>query len=442
MAKRFVPSHRERVALFRQGIVGDLLSRELARGDLEKEFKKKALVRYRAPGREKTRKYHWKTIQHWYLMAKADPVGGLLPQPRTRGAALKLDPSQREDLLTMRSEHRSAAAELILNEAERHGVIPKNEVSVSTVRRLFQQAELPRESKRVAKRSSEAKQRWSCAEPGDLWHGDVCHLIFGVKSSRRDICVHGLLDDASRYSIALEARNQERELDMLEVFGESLLKHPPPKILYLDNGACYRGEILDLLCQRLGIRLVHATPYSPEARGKMERFWRTLRQRCTDHLSGDPSLHDINQAIWAWTDAEYLRRPHAGLLGNTPRDVYMGRLPKERRPLKPLELAKALEFEQTRRVKNDATFSVDGHLYEVEGRHIAGKQIQIVVNGLTGELLRASWQDRPLRFGQCNPIANSHRPKRDSEETQPTTSSVPFNPISALLDKAREDNDE
>ena len=43
--------------------------------------------------------------------------------------------------------------------------------------------------------------------------------------------------------------------------------------------APYRGEVLITVCHRLGIVLLHAKPYDPQARGKMERFWRTLREQ-------------------------------------------------------------------------------------------------------------------------------------------------------------------
>jgi putative transposase len=439
--KHLRPSHREAVALFRHGVIGDLLARELARGDLEKELRRRAKQRYRPPGFERTRTYHWKTLQRWYYAAKDDPTGGLLPKSRARGRALELDSEQRSLLLDMRMEHPSAAAELILSEAVRNGVVEQGQVSLSTLRRLFEEAGLRRVSVNRLVRADIQRRRWQAASPGSLWHGDVCHLLLVDGTGRQvRVMVHGFLDDASRYVPALVARAQEREVDMLEVLCGALLRHPAPKTLYLDNGACYRGEVLALVCQRLGIRLVHATPYSPEARGAQERFWRTMRQRCTDHYSGTPTLHEVNQALWAWVDVDYHRRPHAGLLGETPRGCYFDALKKHRAPFKPLELARALEVEKTRRVRKDATFSLDGGLYEVSGRHLGGKTITLVVDGLTGRLLRASWRGRPVSVGPCDPVANRSRKRPSVTEAEtPPANSVPFDPIANLLQKAREE---
>ncbi len=314
------PTHAEQVALFRHSVVGDLLARDLARGELQAELKERARQRYRPPGSSRTRRYSWKTLQRWYHQARRGPMA-LMPASRARGYALSLSEEQREMLLAMRQAHPSAPVDLILSEAVRNGVVAEGQVSVSTVRRLFRAAGLNRVQRRRAERKADVqRRRWAAKEPGDLWHGDVCHVVLpDGDGGTRKVLVHGFLDDASRYFVALKARSSETERDMLEVLCGALLQHPPPKVLYLDNGSCYRGEVLALVCGRLGIRLVHAQPYSPESRGKMERAWRTMRSRCTDHLSGMATLHDVDVALWSWLDGDYHRRQHASLMGSTPR---------------------------------------------------------------------------------------------------------------------------
>lgn len=447
------PTHRERIALFRLGLVGDLLARNLEPGELQEELQRRAGVRYRPPGGLRTRKYHWKTLQRWYYAAKAERPDGLLPESRSRGQALRLDEEQRALLLEIRQEHPAASAELVLSETVRTGAVAEGALTLSTLRRLYRSAGLPRVGRRKADRGGDVqRRRWQAEHPGELWHGDVCHLVLADEQGRpRRVLVHGLLDDASRFAVALVPRLHEREQDMLEVLCGALLRHPAPHTLYLDNGACYRGEVLQLICQRLGIRLVHAQPYSPESRGKMERFWRTMRQRCTDHLSPTASLHEVGQALWAWLDTDYHRRPHAGLLGDTPRRRYLDHLAAQAAPLTPGQLAAALEVELGRQVRQDGTFDLDGVTYEVGGRHLAGKRIRVVVDALTDRPLRASWQGQPLRFGLCDPVANRHRARPTAPATAATADregparagdDIVFDPIAALLQQAREKKDE
>jgi hypothetical protein len=114
----------------------------------------------------------------------------------------------------------------------------------------------------------------------------------------------------------------EREADMLEIFVRALRRHGPPDVLYLDNGATYIGEILQVACARLGISLLHARPYDAPARGKMECFWRTLREGCLDHLGSLTSLHDVEVRLYAFLDEHYHRAPHASLMGRAPGAVF------------------------------------------------------------------------------------------------------------------------
>ncbi|NOY27158.1 MAG: transposase family protein [Oligoflexia bacterium] len=433
------PTHRERVALFRQGVIGDLLARDLERGELLAALQLRAQRRYRPPGAVTSRRYSYKTLQRWYYDAKRNPAA-LLPASRTRGFALALSDEQRDLLVQMRAEHRSAPIDQLLAEAHRHGIIMEGQVSISTLTRLFRDAGLTRLSRRVAQRKADVqRRRWQARNPGDLWHGDVCHLILAdPQGDTRKVLVHGFMDDASRHFTALVARASETERDMLEVLCGALLQHPPPAVLYLDNGACYRGDVLALVCQRLEIRLVHARPYSPESRGKMERVWRTMRQRCTDHLAPLSTLHDVDVALWAWLDADYHARPHASLMGESPRQRY--RRGGRGRALTPTELAKALEVHLRRRVKKDATFSVESVLYEVTGRHLCGKTIDLVCDGLTDKLLRATYQEKPVRFGLCDAVANRSR-GRAAKAKEAERSDIPFDPITSLLQAAREVGD-
>ncbi|MBM4319264.1 MAG: transposase [Deltaproteobacteria bacterium] len=446
------PSQRERIALFRLSVIGDLLAQELELGDLNKQLQERSEKRYRPPEAASTRQYHWKTLQRWYYAAKSDLAAGLLPESRSRGFALKLTEEQRALLLEMRQEHPTASAELVLSEAVRNGVVGEHELTLSTLRRLFRISGLPRLSRRkIDRREDVQRRRWQAKHPGELWHGDVCHLILADERGRpRRVLVHGLLDDASRYCVALMPRLHEREQDMLEVLCGALLRHPAPHTLYLDNGACYRGEVLQLFCQRLGIRLVHAKPYSPEARGKMERFWRSMRQRCSDHLQPSASVHQVGQALWAWLDADYHRRPHGGLFGEPPRRRYLAELGARPAPLTARQLAAALEVEQGRQVRGDGTFELDGTTYEVSGRHLAGKKVTVVVDALSEKPLRVSWQGQPVRFGVCDPVANRHRPRpvaatgngSDGDHPGTTRAEAPFDPIAALIAKAREEVDD
>ena len=123
------PTHPEAVSAFRLSVVGDLLVRDLDPGELTAELKQRAQIRYRPPGSDNTRTFHWKTLQRWLIAARRG-VRQLQPRSRQRGFALALDDTQRQTLLDVRRAHPTAAAELILSEAVRNGLVAEGQISV------------------------------------------------------------------------------------------------------------------------------------------------------------------------------------------------------------------------------------------------------------------------------------------------------------------------
>jgi len=432
------PTRAEQIALFRLGVIGDLLAQPLERGELKAELVHRAQRRYRPPGATASRRYHWKTLQAWYYAAR-DGVSGLQPESRQRGVALALDDAQRTALLDMRRAHPSAPVDLILAEAVRHGVLAEGQVSASTVRRLYRAHDLPRRP--VNRPDRRHRLRWDSGRVGAVWQMDVCHVWRRLPDGRpKKAYVHAILDDHSRYVVALEAREHEQETDALSVLCGALLRYPACDAVYTDNGSCYRGDVLARALDRLHIRLVHSRPHEPQGRGKVERWFRTLRQRCTDHLKGPTTLAELNAALLAFLDADYHRRPHAALLGETPYRRFVKGLRALPAPRTAAELARALEIVRKPIVRKDATVHVEGRMYEVVGRHLAGKRITVRLDPFTLAVVGASFEGRDLALSPCDPVANGARPRGGVvPEPQP---GLPFDPIATLLARARTEVDD
>ena len=370
-----VKDHAEDVAIFRSEIIGALTRRELTRGDLVAAFRELAMERYRAPGSEHTRAFSVTTLERWYYDYKHGGLDGLKPhRRRDHGRCRNLTPEQRTLLIDIRREFPSATVPLILRTLVNDGRFDKKAISASAVQRLFRQQGLDRVPLRDGS-SPKTRLRWEADRPNALWHGDVCHagqLVVGAE--KKPLRIHALLDDASRFIIALEAHYQEREEDMLGMLVGAIRRHGPPDGIYLDNGSTYRGDILRVTCGRLGISLIHARPYDPQARGKMERFWRTLREGCLDFLPTLSSLHDVNARMIAFLETHYLKAPHASLMGKAPETVYRDatNAPDD---VDEKKLREALTVRVRRRVRRDCTVSIDGVDWEVDQGYLAGQMV-------------------------------------------------------------------
>ena len=115
-------------------------------------------------------------------------------------------------------------------------------------------------------------------------------------------------------------------------------------------------------------RELRKSGYQPAGKGKIERFFRTLRAAWLRHLTPEAtaSLDTLNRTLWAWVEGEYHQSPHRGLDGRTPLDQWALAGHDVRYPDRSLDLDDLFLFEAKRRVMKDRTVSLHGRLYEVD----------------------------------------------------------------------------
>lgn len=428
-------THAEAVAVFRHGVIGALTQARMDRGQLTESLALLSEKCFRPPKSETTKRFSASTLERWYYAYVHKGLEGLKPGQRSdKGRAQELTPQQRQLLCDIRREYPSASASLILRTLIADGRLDKNAVSATTVRRLFVDEGLDKLSMRTGS-GGKIRLRWQAERPGALWHGDVCHgPNLRINGKSYPLRIHGMLDDASRYVVALEAHHQEREVDMLGLLVRALRRHGPPDALYLDNGATYRGETLATGCARIGTSLLHAQPYDAQARGKMERFWRTLREGCLDFLGSVTSLHDVNVRLWAFLDTHYHQEPHAGLYGKSPKAVFDA-TPPPTDNFDETKLRTALTTRARRRVRRDSTVSIAGKDYEIDGAHLAGRIVSLC--RCLVDLSEKPWiefEGRRLEVHLVDPLKNARRRRSPSPEAVPQHSA--FDPPKAMLDVA------
>lgn len=426
----------EEVALFRAMVLGDVLACDLGRGELAIGLRAISQQHFRPPGSDTTRRFGVSTLERWYYAFRRDGLAGLRPKTRgDRGHAKALTPAQRQLVLDTAEAHPDASAALILRTLIVNGRIEKDQISAPTVRRLLRDHGLGGRSRKRSERT--LRRRWQTASCGHLFHADVCHgpsLVIGGR--HRPLRIHAILDDCSRYVVAIEACHTEREVDMLLLTARAVRLHGRPLRLYLDNGPTYSGQGLATVCARLDIKLLHAKPYDPQARGKMERFWRTLREQVLDHIGQCHSLHDIQVRLLAWLDRHYHTTPHAGLMGKTPLEVWTTRRSGCLKPVPEGDLDRALTVRQRRRVRKDGTVPVGGVDWELDQRFLIGRAVSVARSLL--HPTRSPWvehHDRRYALRRVDPVANSRRPRKVFEP-KPGVDAIPFDPAGALLDRA------
>lgn len=441
VAKTLIASDwRERVAVFRHGIIGALATCASSHGDLAGALRRIAQELHRPPAAKRMRQFSVPTLERWLYAYKMGGLEALRPHARKdSGHARKLSEEQRTLLLDIRREHPTVPVPVILMTLRADGRLDNETMSAATLRRLYRQEGLSRIAARKSELNTKTRLRWQTDRPDALWHADVCHGPTLIDGTRRiPTRIHGMLDDHARYVVALRVVSTEMEQDMLDMTTGALRIHGRPEALYLDNGSTYRGEQLQLLCSRLGITLLHAKPYDPQARGKMERFWLTMRGQVLNYCTDVTTLYDLQLRLQAWLDAHYHDAPHAGLMGRTPMQVYKPHT-RDVTLVDEANLARALLVSETRKVRRDTTISIEGSLFELDRGWLTGREIDVYWSAIDNPIRPwAEYEGKRYELHRVNAEKNASRkrPLRNEPANSMPTKPVDFDPSKALLKRA------
>lgn len=160
-------------------------------------------------------------------------------------------------------------------------------------------------------------QRFEHAAPNDLWQMDFKGTV-AVGSSRCDPLT--VLDDHSRYNVALRATTDMRTATVQTLLTETFRRYGLPVRMNMDNGAPWgspggdsRGlSALSLWLVRLGIQVSFSAPAHPQTNGKDERFHRSLKAEVLNGRHWIDHAH-VQRAFDAWRVIYNHRRPHEGI---------------------------------------------------------------------------------------------------------------------------------
>ena len=357
---------REQVALFRYGVIAELIHLEPGSRGIYTKLREKAEREYDIPGSSR-RRVAAETIRSWLSAYRGGGFDALLPKKRSDSGQARALPAEVADLLlAIKDDRRELSVKEVIDCATASGEVPDGVIlAASTVHRLLSRHGLMKQPRAVTK----DRRRFSFEKAGELWMSDVMHgpavLVSGAKRKKKTYLL-GLLDDATRMVPHAAFAFHENTSAFLPVLEQGIMRRGRPMRLYVDNGAVYRSQHLALVCARLGITLIHARPYQPQGKGKIERFFRTIRMQLIKHLGVDDfkSLDAINARLWAFIESEYHQSPHKGIDGQCPADAWAER--SDHLKLETEDIGDLFLFEQKRKVQKDRTVSLEGTLFEVD----------------------------------------------------------------------------
>lgn len=361
---------RLETALFRFGLISDMAGgARLERGELERLIEEKSERRWSIPFSNRTH-ISASTIRRWVRLYQASggKLESLYPRRRSdRGRSRSIDEETALALVRLRQERPGLAVEKLIEEMQTRALItPGVVLRPSTVYRLL------RHKGGASNRPSPVDRRRFEAElPNDIWQSDVMHgpSVLASKKKRKSYLI-AFLDDHSRLVPTAQFYLSERLENYLDALRYALLTRGLPRKLYVDNGAAFRSRHLEHITASLGIALIHSRPYVPQGRGKVERFFRTVRGQFLSCVMGE-TLEDLNSAFEAWLEHQYHQRPHSST-GESPFERFARHVECLRTA--PADLEDHFRKRARRRVGKDRSVSLEGRLYEAPvaliGEHV------------------------------------------------------------------------
>ena len=348
--------------------------------------------------------YSYKTLEKWKSQYKLGGLDALMPNTRCdKGLSRALNEEAIAEIYRIKLEHPRMNATQIYEHLVRESFIPAN-VSVDSVQRFIRRNDL----KSARDPNLRDRKAYEEDEFGKIWQADTCYLPYITEDgkSRRVYCIM-IIDDHSRLLVGGELFYHDNACNFQKVLKNAIATYGIPDKLYVDNGCSYSNEQLSMICVSLGILLLHTRVRDGASKGKVERHFRTLKERWlyTLDIAAISSLAQFNGLLRDYIRS-YNTTFHRGING-VPLNRYEASKAHPRKPESRQWLDDCFYNRITRKVRKDSTVTIDGVCYDVPMQFISAKvDIRFQPDDMTSAFILFDDQKFPIR--QTNRNENCH----------------------------------
>jgi transposase InsO family protein len=388
--KMHTHNENDELALARYAVIAPLVCRSWTKEEFNAEVRRITLVRHIFPGgvlkcvstRNVRRWVKWykegrKLTDEREITAGVDALRAVIR--KDNGVPEKLSPELIGRAIRLREEEptRTTATLVKLLKAEALGRgEAEPEVKENTLARHLRARGATR--KRL-KQDGRVYPRFEHAHRNDLWQGDMTGGLWlpnplePVKP--RQCFLHAIIDDHTRYVPHAQFYFRQNLTCLLDGFRKAVHAGGVCSMLFVDNGPAYQHQQLNRMASRLGIDVVYATPYHPQGKGKIERFFGHVKTSFYPEArrAGIQSIEELNEFWWAWLE-QYHEREHSELK-TTPRARWEAEGSQARWP-EPMQLVEAFLWEEKRIVDRTGCVKLEDNAYPVP-EHLVGETVSL-----------------------------------------------------------------
>lgn len=352
------------IALFRFSIIAPILNNTIQNKTVKEYLAEISAKKYTLPSGEK-KEFTPSTIKEWLRLYRLKGIDGLYPKIRNdKGASRKLSGNLKETIIALKKTNPKRSAKSIYTELIVNNKIKPSELSLSTVQRFIKNLNLEDYE------SAKDRRAFEFSNPNDCWQADISvgpYLIIDGKKQKTYIIA--FLDDCSRLIVSCRLFTVDNLVSVLSVFKDAVSKRGVPKRVFFDNGKVFRSVQMEMICASLGCTLCFAEPYSPQSKGKIERWFQTLQKQWQFLIdtSSFNSIDEVNVSLNNYVE-KYNFTEHKGIK-TKPLEKFIKNIDNIKL-LSKNEVNNAFLYRVQRKVKNDSTVSIENQLYEVPSKYI------------------------------------------------------------------------
>jgi len=385
-----IPSddERERVAMQRYEVIAPLLKRPMPRG-AQKVILEELAGKMHLDAQNRLIYLGKRTIERYLSNYLKFGLVGLKPKVRPEQGSLKAFAQQAlDEAVKIRLARPELSADSIIDVLCSEQIPGSEKMCISTLNRHLRRLGKDRPAlkhvvrKRYRLLSVEgAHVLWLC----DVWDGP--YLYDEITGKKRRLRLVAIIDAYTRYIVHAEFYFNENRPCIEDTLMKAILKHNLPEIYYVDNAKAFRSQHMKRIAAELGFSVKHSRAGQPQGRGRIERWFRTVAEKCEPLLKEQinfgkvTTIYEVNNFFTAWLERRYHCRRHS-TLKMSPRaaleNAGASHLDMSRH-VEPATVHEAFLWRENRKVSSLGAVKIYGNLYEVD-ESLLGKTVELRFN--------------------------------------------------------------
>ncbi len=364
----------DKIAIFKYGIIAPVINDRSM--NQKKYFEKAAEKEYDFPGKIDRVTFNPRTFKKWLHIYRKEGYEGLKPSIRgDRGKSRKISYEIQESIVKLCQKYDFKTISNLYRHLVSTGIINPENFTEVTLRNFLKAQEIVFNSQTPVPRKAFESPHINILWTADFMHGPYVRV--GKKKHKTYLCA--MIDDYSRLITGASFFLSEHSLSLQKTLKQAVLTYGVPQKFYCDNGKVFSSGYIHMVCAKLGTALIHSKPYDSPSRGKIERFFRTVRDMFIPNMyirTHNLTLETLNDLFKQWILDEYNNNTHAGI-NDTPMDRYLADMTNVTiKTIIPEEADNYFHHTIFRKVRFDSTVTVNNVFYEVPSKYI-GKKIEI-----------------------------------------------------------------